>query len=168
MRAAAGWSRVLPRGRCATTTSWSRATTAALISSVQPIVFCLGGAPIAFHPSPPYLTWELSWASARPQWRFDDVGCLCPAICRLCDHPPRQETVRADRRAGPVLRRRAADRHAVLRVGKLCHVAGGFLRRRLRHPACEDKAPRTPAPAAQGGSRASARHGRAGPARADR
>src|SRR5215831_8184108 len=168
MRAAAGWSRVLPRGCCATTTSWSRATTAAPISSAQPIVFCLGGAPIAFHPSPPYLTWELSWAVRPATMEISDVGCLCPAICRLCDHPPRQETVRADRRAGIVLRRRTADRHAVLCVGKLCHVAGGLLGRCLRHPACEDKAPRTPAPAAQGGSRASARHGRAGPARADR
>jgi hypothetical protein len=32
-----------------------RATTAAPISSVQPIVFCLSGAPFAIHPSSSYL-----------------------------------------------------------------------------------------------------------------
>src|SRR5262249_58023506 len=135
-----------------------------ITSRVASIVLSLGGVPVAFHPSPPYLTWNLRWPARTARMEFSDVGCLCPPFCRLCDHPPRQETVRADRRAGPVLRRRAADRHAVLRVGKLCHVAGGFFRPRLRHPACGDKAPRTPATAAPGARRAAARPGRADPA----
>src|SRR5215467_4106812 len=55
MPAAAGWSRVLPRGCCATTTSWSRATTAAPISSARQKVFCLSGAPDC-DPSIPFLS----------------------------------------------------------------------------------------------------------------